>query len=355
MTHILDSELLSADDVLLVPSLGLLDSRSQAELGPFLYSAPMDTVTGYDLTEQLVALGHVAVVCRNLPTEELLRCINDFASNPNVFFAISLDREWLKLFMEALLATGTEEPVNVAIDIAHGDMLKAHELAIFLREAGFCRYIMSGSICTPAGASRAITAGCTHLRIGVGPGGMCTTRVKTGVGFPQLSAVYHIHRHLQNEGQRSAVLIADGGVRQPGDVVKYLSAGADAVMMGSRFSRAIESAGWQHDGWENPPLEGLVTFPLPAPIPMYAKNLRGHASADFQKSHGKSAACPEGASTRIEWDGTELSHIVAEYEGGVASAISYLGLNSILQLGPESVTMIKVTSSTQLESMPHGV
>jgi len=356
MTHVLDTELLSADDVLIVPSLGVLGSRSEAQLQPFLYSAPMDTVTGYNLTKELVEQGHMAVVCRNLPTEELLKCIKDFGSHPRVFFAISTCREWLKLFIDTLLAQGVDQPINVAIDVAHGDMLKAHELAAYLRELGICRHIMSGSICTGEAAERAVRAGCSHLRIGVGPGSMCTTRIKTGCGYPQLSAVYRIHRYLESLELRTNVeLVADGGVRTPGDAAKYLCAGADGIMMGKNFGRAIESVGWEHDGWQAPDLNGVVTFPLPEPEPLYAKTLRGHASASFQRAHGKKSACPEGASTRIEWDGTELSDVVGEFEAGLTSTISYVGLQSLADLGPDTTTMVKITSTTLLENMPHGV
>lgn len=355
MTHLLDERVLSADDVLLIPRLGLLSSRSEAIIQPYLYSAPMDTVTGYELTKALVEQGHIAVVSREIPTEELLRCIKEYGSHPQVFFAISLAPDWVKLFLEALLAQGVDQPVNVAIDCAHGDMKTAHDLATWLTATGVCRYIMSGSICTVAAAERAIVHGCTHLRVGVGPGSMCTTRIMTGCGYPQLSAVYQIGKLVStNYGHLGVQVIADGGVRSPGDAVKYLAAGADGVMMGGQFAKAIEAVGWFHNGWKEPQFTNIVEFPIPDPEPLFSKKVRGHASASFQKTKGKTSACPEGASTLIDWDGTKLEHIVGKFEGGLSSAISYLGLKSTSELSPENVGMVQITNATIAEGKPHG-
>ena len=355
MTHILETETLAADDVLLIPSLGRLRSRSDAQLKPFMYSAPMDTVTGYDLTKRMVELGQHPVVCRNLPTSEWEKCLREFAGNPQVFFAISTCREWLKDLVDKLIELEVDQPINVAIDVAHGDMVMAHELAAYLKELGVCRYIMSGSICTLEAAKRAITAGCTHLRVGVGPGSVCTTRLQTGCGYPQLSAIYRISQGLEMEERKQVQIIADGGVRTPGDAAKYLSVGADAVMLGSRFSQAIEATGWEHDGWEPLDTSGPVSFPTPAPEPIFAKTFRGHASASFQRAHGKSSWCPEGASTKITWKGHTVESVVREFQGGISSAISYLGLTGITGLAPQNVRMIKITPGAVAEGKPHGV
>jgi IMP dehydrogenase len=353
MKHVLSKKKLSVDDVLCVPTLGKLKSRSEAQITPFIYSAPMDRVTGYAMTKELLALGHVPVICRTLPEEEWNATVKEFAENPRVFIAIGLGKEEFVSFWNKLTKLGIRNTINVAIDVAHGDMEQAHELTAYLRELGVCRYIMSGSICTPEAAARAQQAGCTHLRVGIGPGSACTTRIETGCGYPQLSAVFDIDQSLKANDLRSHVhVIADGGIRNPGDVVKYLSAGADAVMMGSVLATALEACGWQHGGYKPLDLEGTVSFPVEHPEPIYIKDYRGQASESFQRDNGKPSHHPEGIEYWIEWDGTKLEDIVKRYEAKVASAISYLGCTSVIDLGPETVKMIKVTANTALESKP---
>lgn len=350
MTHVLDDQVLAADDVLCVPGLGVLPSRSGAKITPFIYSAPMDTVTGYALTKELVRLGHYAVVSRALEHSEWLKTLKEFAGHPQVFFAIGLCRDQLKTLFDTLVEMEIDRPINLAIDVAHGDMQQAHELVAYLCELGVCRFIMSGSICTRQAAMRARMAGCTHLRVGVGPGSMCTTRLMTGCGYPQLSAVYEIAKQIKD-----AEIIADGGIRTPGDAVKYLAAGATGVMLGSLLAKTKEATGWEHAGWTDPVLDdGPVSFPMPSPEPVYEKNFRGQASLSFMRQHGKTHACAEGVSKTITWRGDVLEGTIKWFEAGVAGGVSYLGCTSIDELGPDTVEMVRVTNNTVLEGRPQG-
>jgi IMP dehydrogenase len=376
MTHILDHEFLTTKDVSMAPGLGQLPSRSLAEVEPFIYSAPMDTVTGYQLTKTMLEAGEYPVVSRFISYDEKWKIVEELGTHPNTFFAIGTGDDavdFLNLLADVGAAQndweGEEREIkfNVAIDIAHGDMVAAHELATFLREKPFIRYIMSGSICTPDAAVRALRAGCSHLRVGVGPGAACTTRVKTGVGIPNLSAVYLIDKNLKAWGRRNAVrIIADGGITEPGDAVKYLCGGADAIMMGSVFSKARESAGWH--AMEDPRFFEEVraaaaagkpiAFPLPDPPVILVKRFRGQASAEFQEDmFGKVNRCPEGASSDpFYWDEyTTVETILEEYRGGLASSISYQGHIKSVDLGPESTIMIKVSAAGYREGTPHGV
>lgn len=356
---LLDRELLSVDDVLLQPNVGVLKSRHDAKLMPFIYSAPMDTVTGYHLAKSMLAQYEVPVICRDIEDKEYVACIKAF-NNTATFFAVGATELELKRFIDRVQAAlpdlldGTE--INVAIDIAHGDSIVAYSAIAFLREFSFIGDIMSGSICTGSAALRSVEAGCTHLRIGVGPGSVCTTRIMTGIGVPQLSAVYLIDKALKETLNRDNVtLIADGGIRYPGDAVKYLCAGADAIMLGSLLSKTSESPGWIR---KQEPLDisEVLSFPLPDPKTTLWKRYRGHASANFQQDHkGSSNRCPEGTSTdEFMWEGETVKSVCERFRGGVASAISYLGLTSIDQLQPENVEFLKISTSTFLESMPHN-
>lgn len=360
MNQLLDNQLLSADDVLLEPQLGILRSRSEAILQSFIYSAPMDTVTGYTLAKALLKENEIPIICREIPDEEYCACLRDF-HNTSAFFAIGATEAELRRFIERMGKTvsslSDDTRLNVAIDIAHGDSIVAYSAIKFLREYPFINSIMSGSICTPAAALRSVKAGCTHLRVGVGPGSVCTTRIMTGVGVPQLSAVYLIHRELAKENLREDIeIISDGGIRYPGDAVKYLAAGADAVMMGSVFSKALEAKGWIQLAPEMPAPNVVLSFPLPEPELRLVKSYRGHASADFQNAHrGQSNRCPEGTSTsQFKWTGDTVESICEKYRGGLASAISYLGIKDMKDLDPSTIKFMKITTSTFMESMPHN-
>ena len=329
MSHLLQEKALSVDDVLLVPKEGILNSRSQAQLKTFLCSAPMDTVTGYEMVKAMLAHDELAVVSRFLPEEERDKCIKEFAGNPRVYFAVGF-----KDYESTL--NKTSQQINIALDIAHGDMTLLHKLTEKLAESDLVDRIMSGSICTWQAALRAIEAGCTDLRVGVGPGAACTTRLMTGCGYPNLSAVYQIAQ--RTEKYSGVTVIADGGVKHPGDAVKYMSAGAHAVMMGSAFSRTKESAGWKE-------VDGKLI-----------KSYRGQASAAFQVDQfGSSNRCPEGASSSsYAWDGLTVSDVIGKYHGGMQSALSYLGLSSTDQLHPDNVEFVQITAATYIEGTPHG-
>ena len=354
---ILDQELLTVDDVLLEPALGILKSRSDAKLRQFIYSDPMDTVTGYELACEMIQGGEVPVICRELSDEEYCKCLKEFQGK-NAFFAVGATKSELQRFLNRMVDARLDEQgirVNVAIDIAHGDSVIAYEAITFLRSLDFIGDIMSGSIATADAAARSVKAGCTFLRVGIGCGAACSTRLMTGVGVPQLSAVYLIAKWLSTHpGKDDITVIADGGIRYPGDAVKYLCAGAHAIMLGSLLSKTEESPGWTVS-WPTPNDSKTVeTFPLPTPKPILSKRYRGHASASFQKDHfGKPNRCPEGAtSSEFVWDGTTVHSVLEEFRGGVASAISYLGLTDQMELNPEHVRFLRITNSAWQESLP---
>jgi len=364
--NILDEELLCADDVLMVPEEGILTSRSDAKIKPYIYSAPMDTVTGYNMTRAMIDSGEFPVVCRYLK-EEWNRALVEYHSNPKVFFAIGSKREDIEDLVRKLSVVKVGEsygdaeeipPLSVAVDIAHGDTHHAHALYSWLSAQPFIGNIMSGSVCTADAAMRAYRNGCTHIRVGVGPGAACTTRLMTGCGMPQLSAVYFCAKAVKAIEQQGKPyeIIADGGIRNPGDANKYLAAGATGVMMGKAFAECPESAGWiESDLLPLDQMEGIVEFPLKRPPTVTHKFYRGQASASFQQERfGQTSKCPEGASSTALHPSKTCSEILGKYRSGLASAISYLGLSSIDELKPESVTLVKITPSTYKEGTPHG-
>lgn len=361
---ILDNELLAADDVLLEPQFGKLHSRSDATMKPFIYSAPMDRVTGFDLAKAMLEQKQIPVICREIDDEEYISCIREF-NDTSAFFATGATKPEVQRLLhrikEAALPDEYPLKLNIAIDIAHGDSIVAKEAIQFLKELPFINNIMSGSIATFAAALRNIEWGCTHLRIGIGCGSACSTRLMTGVGVPQLSAVYLIRQGLDRviteaksktitDQLKSIQLIADGGIRYPGDAAKYLAAGANGIMMGKAFSIAKESLGWEERYVEIPPNK-VIRFPMPEPEMELIKTYRGHASYSFQQDYSKPQRSPEGVSSNeFKWLGDTVESICEYYKGGVESTVSYLGLESIEELSPENVYFLKVTHNTNIES-----
>lgn len=352
--HLLDKEILSADDVLLVPKYGKLRSRSHAKLRPFIFSAPMDTVTGPKLAAAMRSIGEIPVVSRFksevIPQKEFDESMDQYLIDTDgdfdVFWAVGGDVEDINEFFARRDRLGCKEKVSVAIDIAHGHSITGHQALVHIKKSKRAFNVMCGSICTDAAALAAIGLGATHLRVGIGSGSVCTTRNITGCGFVQLSAIYKIYRCLElNDLIDDVTIIADGGIRQPGDAVKYLAAGAHSIMLGRGLSQTDESAGWFiKDRFKN-----ITAYD------MREKSYRGQASYDFQKDVlNRDAACPEGVALSPFKPNTTVQKVIEMYRGGVSSAISYLGLGTIDDFGPDAVEFIKVTTAGYIEGTPHG-
>ena len=354
----LDSEYLSINDVSLVPKRGILKSRNNAKLEPFIYSAPMDTVTGSEMVDAIYTWGFP--VMSRFPIEEWKTTLFEYGDGGPLYFAIGAQdtdlQELDDLVSKNKPSFGGKWKINIAVDTAHGHSDYALQMIYNLRRKPYINYIMSGSICTPEAALECIAAGATHLRVGIGPGSACTTRLQTGIGVPNLSAVYNIWKALQDgyaEVNLNGVIhilqfddpsyykiIADGGIWNPGDAVKYLAAGANGIMLGLRLSLCKESPGWKETEFGTK-----------------VKTYRGQASSEFQNDIGRSNKFIEGVSstkmTRNEEDEITAQQVFNEFHNGVASAISYLGLTSIQELNPDNVEFIKITPSGYNEGLPH--
>lgn len=337
-------ENLTTNDVSLAPGMGVLESRSDAKIDPFIYSSPMDTVTGTDMAIALSNLGHYPVVCRftGETWRETLEWWFDEGQPDNVWFAVGAGKkcgllEYLDDYSQDI------NLINISVDVAHGDSILAHRATLEAAQRDYVGGVMSGTVCTPEGALRAIEAGSTHIRVGVGPGSACTTRIMTGFGVPNLSAVYRINEAIEDNAKLHRCdfsIIADGGIRSPGDAVKYITAGANGVMLGRELSKTHES-----DGWENGSAPNAPAF----------KRYRGQASASFQKDLlGKTPMCPEGAVGPVIFPEESVESVVNRYVGGMQSAISYAGVKSITEMNTKNVKFERITGSGWIEGTPHG-
>lgn len=341
-------EYLCTDDVLLKPMTGVLKRRKHSKLHSFLYSSPMDTVTDFNFSKAFYSLDQNPVFCRFLSKDEkrkYIKFLKEECWPSNLWYSVGANKKdivELEQFLSEFDAPDCS--INLSVDVAHGDTEFLQELYKEYSSLSYVKNLMSGTVATPESAINVHDAGCTHIRVGIGPGSACSTRIVTGCGVPNLAAVFNIYTELSIIlGQESMpVIIADGGIRNSGDIVKYLAAGADAVMIGSLFSKTIESP-----GWSNTFLRKLLGKP---PLKRY----RGQASAEFQlDTRGFVSGTPEGVTAKPQTPESSLQELVLRLEFGVRSALSYLGLKDSKELNPKNVEFIKITQSGMQESKPH--
>jgi IMP dehydrogenase len=192
--------------------------------------------------------------------------------------------------------------------------------------------VIAGNVATPEGVRRMIDAGADAVKVGIGPGSMCTTRIITGHGVPQLTAIALCYKEADKSG---VPVIADGGIRNSGDIVKSLAAGATTAMLGSMLSGTLETPGEVKGG---------------------KKQYRGMASKSAQVSWRgvlPKGMAAEGESTLIPCKGS-VDGVIFELTGGIRSGMSYLNAKEVNQIKIEARFM-EITPSGMAESRPHGV
>jgi IMP dehydrogenase len=231
----------------------------------------------------------------------------------------------------------------IIIDTAHGHSFGVIEMLKKVRKAYPNLEIVVGNIATASAAKALVEAGANAVKVGIGPGSICTTRVIAGVGVPQLTAVYDVAQGLKGT---NIPIIADGGIRFTGDIVKALAAGASCIMAGSLFAGVEESPG------ETIIFEGRKF-----------KSYRGMGSIEAMQSGSKDRyfqdveddikkLVPEGISGRVPYKGT-LSEVMYQMLGGLKAGMGYCGAKTIQEL--QKAQFIKITSSGVKENHPHDV
>jgi IMP dehydrogenase len=242
--------------------------------------------------------------------------------------------------MQALVAAGVDV---ITIDTAHGHAQGVINAVAQARKQFEHLQIVAGNIATGAAATALAHAGADAVKVGIGPGSICTTRIVAGVGMPQLSAIIQVANALKNT---DIAIIADGGIRYTGDIVKALAAGADCIMAGSLFAGVDESPG------ETIIYEGRKF-----------KSYRGMGSIEAMKQGSKDRyfqdaedeikkLVPEGIEGRVPYKG-KLSEVIYQYIGGLKAGMGYCGAANIAQL--KQAQFVRITSAGFRESHPHGV
>jgi IMP dehydrogenase len=229
----------------------------------------------------------------------------------------------------------------IVVDTAHGHSENVIKSVQAIRQ----RYdldVIAGNVATAEGAADLITAGADAVKVGIGPGSICTTRVVTGVGVPQLTALINARQAADEHG---VPVIADGGVRHSGDIAKAIAAGASSVMIGSLFAGLDESPGELilHGGRRFKTYRG-----------MGSEGAMGAGSADRYGQRSESSKfVPEGVEGRVPYRGP-LSDLLFQMVGGLRSAMGYCGCSTIEQLR-ENARFIRVSGASVVESHPHDI
>ena len=332
------SEALTVDDVLLVPTYGTVNSRAEVSIFNPLIAAPMDSV--FNL-ERFIEYSNAELdtIDPTLPRTATDLYALKAAWKPSWYgwIAVSTDPDEIDSVISFFnsLADHIWIQMGIMVDTAHGLSPKAVRAYEQIRRALPWINLMSGSVATGE-AAVACAAYCTHIRVGIGSGSMCTTRIQTGVGVPNLTAVADCYYQLSKDNV-GVNIVADGGISAPGDVVKYLAAGADQVMVGRLFAECLDSAA-----------------PTVAMGSKIYKTYRGQASKEYQEEHIGEVrnGLPEGVTRTIQAYPKSMKERSEEICAGIKSACSYLGFNNSRDLNPANVRFIRCSSSTLKESKP---
>jgi IMP dehydrogenase len=240
----------------------------------------------------------------------------------------------------ALISSGVDA---IVIDTAHGHTKRVVDLLKELKKIHSDIDIVVGNVATAAAASFLIKNGADGIKVGIGPGSICTTRIVAGVGVPQLSAVIDVCSAVKNK----IPVIADGGVKYTGDIVKAIAAGASCVMLGSMLAGTKESPGETiiYEGRKFKSYRGMGS------IEAMKKGSKDRYFQDLQNDIKK--LVPEGIVGRVPYKG-DLVESINQFVGGLQAGMGYCGCKNISQLQTKS-KFVRITNSGIIESHPHGV
>ncbi len=344
-------EALTFDDVTLAPNYSeILPSEVDTSINlsknfklkvPLLSSA-MDTVTESKMAIALAKAGGIGVIHRNLDIKKQILEIKKVKKQ--------------KLIVGAAVGAGPlefqrakaiiKEKVDlIVVDTAHGHTKKVAEIIKKIKKYKNKNTLLcAGNIATSNAAHFLAKLGVDIIKVGIGPGSICTTRLVAGIGVPQLSAILDVKKGLKNKNIK---VIADGGIKFSGDIAKALSAGADAVMIGSLFAGTDESPGKivKKNGKLYKNFRGMGSIG--------AMN-KGSADRYFQKKQvDKSKYVPEGVEGYVKYKGS-VKKIIFKLIGGLKSSMGYLGSKKIsnLRVKPK---FVKITKAGFYESMVHNI
>ena len=305
-----------------------------------VFAANMDTICGTNMAIKMHELGGVGIVHRYMKASATHNLIHDWfhgtawankegEDNPSLTVSVGslfTDKQRIDIVLQQI-REGL--PINICIDIAHGDSRHMVDTLEYIHKntPKLTGSIIAGNVCTFEGASRLFAYGADIVKVGVGGGSACTTRIKTGCGYPQLAAIA--------ECSEAGPIIADGGIRYYGDAAKAIAAGANAVMIGGLLAGTDCTPAWE---------EGRIGKTM---------EFRGMASKRARESCGGFHGNSEGISTQVVTKAQGSTEaVVGNLMEGLRSAMSYSGCASLEEFKLKA-KLVKVTRSTMGENKPH--
>ncbi len=338
---------LTFDDVCLVPQYNDVPSRTEPDTATWLTKnlevdmplvpANMDTVIGEDLARVIIENGGYPIFHRFASTKTQISWVEYFEGLMFVSCGINEKSDILNIL--------DAKPKGVCIDVAHGHSDRMHRMIDRIKNHNPNIQVIAGNVCTPMAYQDLVNAGADAVKVGIGPGAVCTTRIVTGFGVPQFTAVQECAKIAK---KLRVPIIADGGIRGSRDVVLALAAGASTVMIGKLFALTKESAAEKRVDHSVYSPEGVYPYG-----PELLAKYRGQASADFQNEfYGglKEKTVAEGTDFWAEVTGS-AQDLIDDILGGLRSGLTYGGARNIKELQRKAEFM-RVSDNYSAESNP---
>lgn len=348
---------LTFDDVLLLPDASQV-VPSEVDIATRLtekfslkvpvISSAMDTVTESAMALAMAGVGGAGIIHRNLAIDDQVAHVKKVqeVSGAIAGAAVGVGEAGFARAV-ALMEVGVD---ILVVDTAHGHHQGVLDAIARIKGVNSAQQVIGGNVATRSGAQALINAGADAVKVGVGPGSICTTRVVAGVGVPQITAIMEAFKATSSAG---IPLIADGGIQYSGDIVKAIVAGADVVMLGSLFAGCEESPGeWREEnGAKFKSYRGMGS--------LGAMQSRG-ATPSFSKDRymqddilSEDKLVPEGIEGRVSYRGT-VAQVVHQLAGGLRSGMGYAGARNISDL-QRNGRFVQITSAGLRESHPHSI
>lgn len=328
---------LSFDDVLLVPQYSDIKSRTEVDISSDLgnglkfrlpvISSPMDTITGYKMATRMGEAGGIGILHRYNTIDRQCQTIDKVETEIKAA-AIGMTGDCIE---RARNLVDYSKVKVICVDVAHGHHVMMERCLKTLKDDfGDSVHIMAGNVATLEAFDALARWGADSIRVGIGGGSICSTRLVSGHGVPTFQSILDCAR-----SEHDVKIIADGGIKTTGDMVKAIAAGADFVMIGSMLAGTSETPGQVFKSAEG----------------KQYKVYRGMASSEAQNKWRGKSSTPEGVSTTVPYKG-KVSHILRDIEGGIKSGFSYSGSRSLKEFQTKA-SLVRQTPAGQHESFTH--
>lgn len=355
---------LTFDDVLLVPQFSKVvpletslktNLTKNIKLNIPVVASPMDTICESTMAIAMAKLGGIGILHKNMSIEEQceqVRLVKTAQVGSDDNNAVLDKNNQLIVGASVSIGSDFQERTNalykagidvIVIDSAHGHSKNILVAVQYAKENCPGLEIIAGNVATREAAISLIDAGVDAIRVGIGPGSICTTRVIAGVGVPQITAIMDVYEAC---AYTDCKIIADGGIKTSGDICKAIGAGASTVMLGQMLSGTTETPGelLEIDGKQYKSYVGMGS--------MVAMK-RGSSERYFQNAKEPSKLVPEGIESMVAYKG-DVSDTIFQICGGLRSGLGYNGAKNIQELS-QKARFIKISNSGLKESHPHSL